>query len=62
MNAKHKTYDQLLSEYLDLLDESTGYNFSNRELIAHTYEWDYKELLWHLTALTYRMNKGVMGG
>ena len=62
MKKTRKTYDELLSEYLNLLDESTGYNLSNKELIAHTFEWDYKELLWHYTALTYRMNKGLMGG
>lgn len=50
--TNEQKYDLLLSEYLDLLDEKTGYNFSNRELIEHTIDLSYKELRQRYTDLT----------
>lgn len=44
-------YDLLLSEYLDLLDEQTGNNFTYRELSAHTMELSYKQLRQRYTDL-----------
>jgi len=42
--SNEQRYDLLLAEYLDLLDEKTGYNFSSRQLIEHTINLSYKEL------------------
>lgn len=56
---KDKTYEQLLGQYLELLDESTGYNFTNRELIMHTIDWDYEELMWNLVSLARRLGEAV---
>jgi len=37
-------YVLLLAEYLELLDERTGGNFTSKQLIEHTINLSYKEL------------------
>jgi hypothetical protein len=50
--TQQQKYDLLLAEYLDLLDEQTGYNFTNKQLIEHTVNLSYKELRQRYTDLT----------
>ena len=44
-------YNLLLDEYLDLLDEKTGANFTYKELVEHTINLSYKQLRQRYTDL-----------
>lgn len=44
MKADRNSYERLLSRYLDVLDESTGYTFRNGELMQHAKALSYDQL------------------